>query len=487
MSRSAFRIGLALLPFAVGACGSVPPAQVGSEADRLDADAFSGPIILITLSGLRPDAVGALGGEGPWTPSMDAFAEDADWVGTAVVGSSTPVVSLVSLMTGVTPWQHQVLSSKPASPRPGIPLLSQALARSGYRTVARVPLDYRLNRFDLLAGFDEVAEIEPIDAVGDRLQELDGEAEFFWLHLREASTSFVRRDAELPRLADRSIDLPRRIDARQLLRYADPEVPLPPEERSIAWELFCHEVAWADRQVGQLLSALRASEAWPESWVILTATQGTELGEHGQVLYSQNLGRESIEVPLMIKLPRSLRGSVASRSLETLSHRVNQLRLWSTLVEAVGARVTPVHQPGLFRTTAPVSVSELYQRNGVNEFSLLADDVQLLWTTRFAPAEPEFYSAQLAQSGGRPPLSEPARRILGRLERAFRRSPPLSGPIGGEAPTLRLERWVDQGTVRMEDGELAERLAKELRREWRRFVDYERSPAEESSLSGFSR
>ena len=495
MTRGALPAALALLQVAVLACGSETrtdrllagggPAGGGPAGGgpAVSGPAVSGPMVLVTLSGLRPDVVGALRGDAQWTPHIDAFAREADWVGTAVVASSAPAVSLVSLMTGVSPWQHQVLSHTGTPPRPGTAMLAQALGGAGYRATARVPLDYDLQIYGLLEGFDEVAEIEPIVEAAAALEALIDGPELLWLHLREANVAYRRRDVELPRLAERSAGLPWRIEAWRLLSYADPTVPMPAEERAAAWQLFCHEVAWADYQVGELLRALRESGQWDRAWVVLTATQGTELGEHDQALYAQNLGRETIEVPLIIKLPRSFRRSLAVPE----GQRVSQIRLWATLIEAAGGRAAAVHAPSLFQPVDPPLVSELYQRNGTNEFSLVRGDLQLIWSTRFAPEEPEFYFAQLEVNGGRPPLTEPARAILDRLEQAFRRTAPLSGPIGGEIPALRLERWTEDGAVKVEDHVRARELAALLSRTWRRYVDRERTPEEESALSGSSR
>ncbi len=468
-----------VLSLCVLACGSGPEAGGAAHGD-----AARSPIVLITLSGLRPDVVGALGASPAiWTPHIDAFAGEADWVGSTVAASSAPAVALVSLMSGVTPWHHQVLTHDPASPRPGIRLLAEALEGLGYRTVARVPMEYDLHEYGLLEGFGDVAEIEPIDEAAEVFNQLGkGEPALHWFHLREATVTFERRD-ELPRLASRSGRAPHRIQAWRLLPYADPRQPLPASERAVAWELFCQEVTWADQQVGEILESLRASGRWDDAWVILTASQGMELGEHDQVLYAQNLGRESIEVPLIIKLPRSLRGALAvSKDV-----RVSQLRLWATLVENGGGRPQPVHAPSLFRAVLPPIPSELYERDGVNEFSLLDGEHQLLWSTRFAPAEPEFYYAQLASRGGKPPLSEPARHILGRLEVAFKQTLPLSGRSNGQPPRLRLERWTKTGVESLEDRARAEELAIELRRRWLRHVDRERTPKEESALSAPSR
>lgn len=469
---------MALLQLALLACSSETPADRGASG----GPTASAPIVLVTLSGLRPDIVGALRGDARWTPHIDDLAGEADWVGTAVVASSAPAVSLVSLMTGVSPWQHQVLSHTGTAPRPGTVTLPQALAGAGHRSTAYVPLGYDLRSYGLLEGFDVVAEIEPIASAAAALAEAGGGPELFWFHLPEANVALQRRDVELPRLAERSAGLPWRIEAWRLLSYADPEVPMPAEERAAAWQLFCHEVAWADHQVGALLRALRESGQWDRAWVVLTATQGLELGEHDQALYAQNLGRETIEVPLIIKLPRSLRHRLAVPQ----SQRVSQLRLWTTLVEAAGGHAAAVHAPSLFRPVDPPIVSELYQRDGFNELSLVRGDLQLIWSTRFAPAEPEFYFAQLAVNGGRPPLTEPPRVILDRLEQVFERTPPLSGQVHGE-PSLRLERWTANGTVEVEDHERARELAGALYKRWRRHVDRERTPWEESALNGSSR
>ncbi len=479
---------LGVLCLCLLSCGSGPESSPGNPAaDRVaQSVAVRSPIVLITLSGLRPDVVGALGASPAiWTPHVDAFAAEADWVGTTVTASSAPAVALASLMTGVSPWHHQILTHAPASPRPGIPLLAEALGRAGYRSAARIPLDYDLHLFGLLEGFDDVAEIEPLDGATSVLHGLrdgDDSPALLWFHLREAAVTFERRDVELPRLASGSSRQGSdQIQAWRLLPFADPALPLPAEVRAAAWELFGHEVAWADQQVGEILAALKTSGHWEDAWVILTASQGLELGEHDQVLYAQNLGRESIEVPLLIRLPRSLRGALAVPD----DARISQLRLWATLVESAGGNPQPVHAPSLFQAVTPPIASELYGRNGLNELSLLDGDLQLLWSTRFAPEEPEFYYAQLASRGGKPPLSEPARDILGRLEASFQATLPLSG--SGAGPRLRLERWTMTGVEPLDDRARAEQLATELRRRWLRHVDRERTPKEESALSAAPR
>jgi len=472
-------LSLALVWLVVG-CS--PVSQSGSSPDRSHIDDQQHSIVLITLSGLRPDSVGALGAEELKTPFIDALAAEADWVGTSVVASSAPVASLASLMTGLSPWHHQALGHSRGRLREELLSLAQALRLGGYSTFARIPLVYDLGRFGLLQGFDQIADAEPMDKTVAFLRGMSNAPALYWLHLREANVTFERRDAAIPRLGAKAVDLPAKIIAPELWPYADPQKSLPEPLSSAARELFQHEVAWADHQVGQLLQAVRDSGHWERSWIIVTATQGMEFGEHGQILFSQNLGRESIEVPLVIKAPLSRRDSLRAPS----DFAVGQTRLWSTLVEAGGGTTAPAHAPSLFQSTTLPIVSELYMRNGVSLFSLVDRDIQVVQASRFASEEPEFYLAQLAASGGHPELSEPAAATLGRLQNAFDNTRPFSGLFRGNSDST-LERWTLDGVEPFEDPELQATMSRALRRKVRALAGSERTPTEESALSGSAR
>ena len=66
--------------------------------------------------------------------------------------------------------------------------------------------------------------------------------------------------------------------------------------------------------------------------------------------------------------------------------------------------------PSLFRPAPAAVLSELYLTNGANQFSLVDGDDQLIWVSRFAPPQPEYYQARYEGLGGNPepPLTEPA-------------------------------------------------------------------------------
>ncbi|HSS47946.1 MAG TPA: hypothetical protein VLX28_03270, partial [Thermoanaerobaculia bacterium] len=64
-----------------------------------------------------------------------------------------------------------------------------------------------------------------------------------------------------------------------------------------------------------------------------------------------------------------------------------------------------------------------------------------------------------------PPLAEPADAIFGRLQKQFATVLPLTG-LPAEPPQLSLWRWTPQGTVKVDDPNLVQRLARQLKNAW---------------------
>lgn len=436
--------------------------------------------MLITIGGLRADVVGAESLEPSWAPHLSGW--DLGWRGTAVTASSEPVVALTSLLTGARPWQHQRLrDQRPRGQRPRgqrlqyqqtwsadpgrLPSLAKALGRVGYRSHAYIPAYLHALGDD----FDQVdGPLSPQKAPRVLGEISDGE--LLWIHLVEADLGWRRRKGGRGRYLER----------QRLLKYTNPQTPLPEAERRALWKTYQEKIRRLDNRIGEFVDLLRRGPAWDRLTLLITGSHGCELGEHGQMLQGENLGRESLEVPLLARWPKEF-GPVA----EPRGAVVAQTRLWATVAEIVGLEPVPALPPSLLRGSPSPSeprpiLSELYGVNGVNRFSLVSDGYQLHWTTRFSADEPEYYAARRVQKGARAKiLSEPMGRIFGRLNKAFLQSPPLSGP-SDEKPDLAIERWVARGaTEPVDDPDKAREMALVLKRQWLRFAGRERTPEEE--------
>jgi arylsulfatase A-like enzyme len=437
--------------------------------------------VLITFDSLRADVVGGLGGEPGLTPNLDALLRGADWGGRAIAPSSLGAASMASLFTGLRPWQHQVLHDRQAHLSKALLTLPAALKAAGYTTAGFSGEDSYSKTFGYDQGFDQLEALEKGAAAIDRLKALRGR-QFVWIHIPEPSAPYLLRPNFADRIDAKGLDLPPRVQPNELEPYFDPAVPLPADLRRRFWAMYRLNVAFADDRLGHFLQALRDSGQWDRTLLVVISTHGEELGEKHQILNGGNLGRQLLEVPLAVKLPAGSRKITMPKD-----QRPATARIWATLVEAAGGEVPPAVAPSLFHTLhgAPAAVlSELYFTDGTNQFSLLDGDDQLLRESRFAPPQPEYYRARLAEMGrgnaevARSLLSEPPEAIFGRLLTAFRSTLPFTGR--GE-PKLTLERWgAGSGSAPVSDPRRTAELARYMVQRWNEFLPGETTPEAEA-------
>lgn len=428
--------------------------------------------MLVTFDSLRADVVGGLGGRPGLMPNLEALVREADWAGRGIAASSWGVPAMASIFTGLQPWEHQVLHAGNARLSPDLLTLPEALAAQGYDTAGYFTGHWYSGKFGYDQGFAAFQPLSRGRRAAEHLSSLSGKRNFVWVHIPEPQAPYLRRDEFLDRLGpDAPARLPRRITLGQLEPYFDPANPLPSGRRRRFWAMYRLNAAWADERLGKLIDALRASGQWDRTLLVVTANHGEELGEKGQVLHGGNLGRQLLEVPLVIKLPAGFRKPIRTPRNE----RPGAVRLWATLVEAAGGSTPPAVAPSLFREAPPGVLSELYLTNGTNQFSWVEGDLQIFLESRFAPAERDYYRAR--QAAGRPRLAsrlrEPPEALFARLGGAFRATPPLSGT---GAPRVWLERWNGAGSAPENDPRRAAAMAGRLREAWERSCPEEHTP-----------
>ncbi len=454
--------GLLLLLLLLSACARTPAPH-------------DGPIVLVTLDSLRTDVVDGLGGPQGLMPRLSKLVHEADWAGPAISPSSWGVPAMASIFTGLQPWQHQALHAGQARLAPELVTLPEALGARGYTTAGYFTGRWYSDKLGYAQGFDIFQNLGRGRRAFDRLGNLGGGRQLVWVHLPEPQAPYVLRDELITRLAPPlPPTLPRRILTAQLEPFFDPAEPLPPGRRRQFWAMYRLNAAWADERLGRVLDALRASGQWDRTLLVVTANHGEEFGEREQILHGGNLGRRLLEVPLVIKLPQGF----GRRLHIPAGQRVGTVRLWATLVEAAGGTAPPAVAPSLFRPAPAGVLSELYLTNGTNQFSWVEGNDQLLWESRFAPPEPEYYRALRAVGRSGLRLSEPPEAIFARLDAAFRTAPPLSGT---GAPRLTLERWDERESRPVVDPARTAAMARRLAQAWNRFAPGELVPGEEET------
>ncbi len=208
-----------------------------------------------------------------------------------------------------------------------------------------------------------------------------------------------------------------------------------------------------------MLASLKQSGQWDKTLLVVTSDHGEEFGENGQIAHGGNLGHVLVEVPLVIKLPAGFPRKLAMPTARPRGERAGGA---DADRRRRGRSRSPARRPASSSRSTKGALSELYLGNGVNRFSLVDGDLQLLWESHFAPPEPDYYRAHLAGIGGNPvpPLD---RAVPGRLRppaaRSSRTALPLSGRRG-DPPRLTLVRWTAGGAQPVNDPREIDRMAR---------------------------
>jgi tetratricopeptide (TPR) repeat protein len=119
----------------------------------------------------------------------------------------------------------------------------------------------------------------------------------------------------------------------------EPHRPYTPPPRFAAAVPYDGEVEHSDEIVGRLLEHLRAKQLYDQSAIVLLSDHGEGLGDHGEDEHGIFLYRETIRVPLIIKLPSSR--AAAHRVAAPVQH----VDLVPTLLDVAGAPA-PEHLRG---------------------------------------------------------------------------------------------------------------------------------------------
>lgn len=277
------------------------------------------PIFIISIDTLRSDRIGAYGYRDASTPNLDRFRTESVLFEHAFSHVPQTLPSHATLFGGTLPPTTGVRDNLGYALPENAPTLPQILKDHGYVTGAAVS-SYVLRRATGIGrGFDffddEVeAEIETgptaAERNGDRTRELfenwltgvSGDAVFGFLHIFE------------------------------------PHAPYRAPQEYAAKDPYDGEVAYADAIVGRFFETLRRRGLYDRALIVVLSDHGEGLGDHGEDEHGFFVYRESIQVPLMVRLPNAARAGTSAR------HPVGLFDLAPTVLSLAGIAVPPQMQ-----------------------------------------------------------------------------------------------------------------------------------------------
>jgi choline-sulfatase len=293
-SRNLAWIGLAVM--AVMAFGQDEPKAVSPKAvspkavTRKAAAVTARPsVILITIDTLRADHVGCYGAQNVKTPTLDGLAKDGVVFERAI--SQVPLTwpSHAVILTGTYPFQNGVQDFT------GEPLglqfrsVAQAFQKAGYATGAVVSAFVLDRSWGLARGFD---------FYDDEFSAKTFAQKDTGLVDRRAGESVAHAIAWLKKTPRRPFFL--------WLHLYDPHSPYDPPEpfrTEYSGHLYDGEIAYADHELGGLISWLKQNHLYDPSLIVMLSDHGESLGEHGEDEHGFFVYNATVHVPLIVKPP----------------------------------------------------------------------------------------------------------------------------------------------------------------------------------------
>ena len=295
-------------------------------------------VLLITIDTVRADHVGCYGYSNIQTPTLDSLAHDGIVFERAI--SQVPLTwpSHTAILTGTYPFQNGVqdFTGQPLDPQ--FRSVAQAFKKNGYATGAVVSA-YVLDRvWGLARGFDfyddafapEEFQKKDIGLVDRKAGESVTHA-IRWLKANSRPTS------------------PRRPFFLWLHLY-DPHSPYdPPEPFHTEYHdhLYDGEIAYADHELGRLISWLKRNRLFNSSLIVFLSDHGESLGDHGEKEHGFFIYNSTTRIPLIVKPPdgSGFRSSRVSAPVETTSVAPTLLRL-AGLKDEIEKQFTSPPLPG---------------------------------------------------------------------------------------------------------------------------------------------
>ncbi|HRG16028.1 MAG TPA: sulfatase-like hydrolase/transferase [Pseudomonadota bacterium] len=265
-------------------------------------------VLLVTIDTLRADRLGAYGFVPARTETIDRLAREGTLFEEALSAAPITLPSHSTIMTGLLPPAHGVRDNGAYSLPDRALTLAERLRAAGYATQAFVSAVVLSKRYNINQGFD----------LYDDALWSEEDPRLFMIRERRASDTI---DHVLTWFEQWRSDR-RRAPFFTWVHLFDPHQP----HQAPGWisasspSGYDAEITYADRQLGRLIDALRASGELDRTLVVLTADHGESLGEHGEKTHAVFVYRATTHVPLILRYPKRF---APDRRVATPVHHVD--------------------------------------------------------------------------------------------------------------------------------------------------------------------
>ena len=268
---------------------------LGKKVDRLWAGlgVRKPNVILITLDTTRADHLGCYGSAVIRTPNLDALAARGALFEQCTTTTPFTLPAHASIMTGMNPTFHGVRINGSTALGDDQTTLAEVFSGRGYSSGAFIGAFVLDGRWGLKQGFGHYNDF------------------FDLTKYKRLDLGFVQRPGNV--VVDAALDWLNGQKKRPFFAWVhlyDPHSPYePPEPFYSEYRqkgpvgLYDGEIAFADEQVGRLLSWLQENGLEKNTIVMVVGDHGEGLGQHGEASHGYFIYDSTVRVPFLIVTP----------------------------------------------------------------------------------------------------------------------------------------------------------------------------------------
>lgn len=277
-------------------------------------------VLLVSIDSLRADHLGSYGYERDTSPTIDALAREGVLFEQAISSAPWTVPAHVTLLTGLPPEVHDVMSVRQKL-SPDAVTLAEAMQGAGYDTAAFVSGPTVMAHFGFDQGFalyDEsmverrqqnagtaVSSPGLVDLVSGwlgRWNDAGRRAPFFvFLHMWDVHYDYVPPQEYVERFDPGYAG---DVDARRFETNERVRLGMDPRDLRHVVALYDGEIRFTDDHLARLVARLRTLGLLDDTIVVVTSDHGDEFFEHGYKGHAKSLYDEVLHVPLVVRYPR---------------------------------------------------------------------------------------------------------------------------------------------------------------------------------------
>lgn len=323
-------------------------------------------VVWIIIDAARADRMHVTGGKRKNTPYLDLLAKESLVFTKAYSQSSATMTSIPSMLSGMNPGNMQwIQAGTRLQVGDSQVMVAERMRDAGYRTGLIVNYYFLTRLRNVVQGYEHVANAW-----------LDNNRKPWY---RRPSTiamvlglAFLEEDSAVPHS---------KTPFFLTLYMEDPHEPYFkhaegfPDFGNRDIDIYDQELANTDRQIGVILEYLRYMRPlWDNTVVIVSADHGEEFGEHGGKFHARTCYRESVRVPLLVRIP----GIQAQR----IDEPVALIDIVPTLVEVLGlardasldgqSLLIPALAPHRVNPARPIYCTTISQKTSMGDFFLMA-------------------------------------------------------------------------------------------------------------------